>query len=58
MKYKYLVFSGLTIWGKNEISKEYFVNAIQRGDTIINLTDMTYFDKDDNAWKELEGDQL
>lgn len=57
MKFKYLVLTGSTIWGKHEITKEYFVRAVQRGDHIINLLDSTYFDKDENAWKDIEGDE-
>ena len=57
MQYKYLVFSGFTIWGKNEITKEYFVAAVQRGDYIVNTEDGTYFDKDTNSWKAIEGDK-
>lgn len=58
MEFKYLIISTTsTAWGKNELSKEYFVNAVQRGDLIINLEDGTYFDKDENAWKEIRGDQ-
>lgn len=58
MKFKYLIISAApTAWGKNELSKEYFVNAVQRGDLIINLVDGTYFDKDNNAWKDIEGDK-
>lgn len=58
MKFKYLIISGIpTAWGKNELSKDYFVGAVQRGDLVINLEDGTYFDKNDNAWKDLEGDK-
>lgn len=57
MTYKYLVFSGIVVWGKNEISKEYFVNAVQRGDQIVNVAEGTYFDKDANAWQPLQGDE-
>lgn len=56
MKYKYLVISPVGAWGKNEISKEYFVGAVQRDDLIINLEDGTYFDKDENAWLPVKGD--
>lgn len=56
MKYRYLVFSGLSIWGKHKIEKEYFVNAVQRGDFIVDLEENKYFDKDENAWLDLEGD--
>ncbi len=57
MKFKYLVYSGIGVWGKNEISKEYFIHAVQRGDLIVDLEAMTYFDKDDNEWKPIEGDK-
>lgn len=57
MNYKYLIFGGVMVWGKNELSKEYFVGAVQRGDYIVNTEDGTYFDKDDNAWKAIEGDK-
>lgn len=55
--HKYLVFSGYTVWGKHEISKEYFVNAVQRDDLIVNTEDGTYFDRETNSWKELQGDE-
>ena len=57
MIYKYLIFSGVSIWGKHELTKEYFVNAVQRGDYIVNCVNGTFFDKDDNAWKPIEGDK-
>lgn len=57
MIYKYLIFSGISVWGKHELTKEYFVNAVQRGDYIVNTQDGTFFDKDDNAWKPIEGDK-
>jgi hypothetical protein len=57
MKYKYLIITTADmVWGKNELTKEYFVAAVQRGDGIINLEDGTYFDKDTNSWKAVEGD--
>lgn len=56
-KYKYLrVTTNDMLWGKQEISKEYFVSAVQSGDALINLEDMAYFSKDDNEWKPIEGD--
>ena len=56
-KYKYLrVTDNTLMWAKNELSKEYFVNAVQSGDALINLEDFTYFDKDDNEWKPIKGD--
>ena len=57
MKYKYLVISHFSAWGKQEIDKEYFVNAVRRGDLIINTEDSTYFDKDENNWLPIEGDK-
>lgn len=56
MKFKFLVYSGYSVWGKHELTKEYFVAAISRDDHIINTEDSTYFDKDTNSWKPLEGD--
>ncbi len=57
MEYKYLVIKDVIgAWGKHELSKEYFVNAVQRGDLIINTEENTYFDKDENAWKPIDGD--
>lgn len=58
MTHKYLTVQagGAILWLKHEISKDYFVGANQRGDVIINLEDSTYFDKDSNSWKPLEGD--
>lgn len=58
MKYKYIIVSSVdTIWGKQVLSKEYFVGAAQRGDLIIDLEQMKYFDKDKNAWLDIEGDK-
>lgn len=57
MKYRYLIFSGFSIWGKHELTKEYFANAAQRGDYIVDTQNGTYFDKDENAWVEIEGDK-
>lgn len=56
MKFKYLVYSGIGVWGKQELSKEYFIGAVQRDDLIVNLEDWTYYDKDENAWLALKGD--
>lgn len=56
MNYEYLIFTGFSIWGKHELTKEYFVGAVQRGDYIVNTVDNTYFDKDTNSWKAVEGD--
>ena len=59
MKFKYLrVTSNDLIWGKNEITKEYFLSVVQSGDALINLEDMTYFSKDDNEWKPIDGDKI
>ena len=56
-KYKYLrVTTANVMWGKQELSKEYFVSAVQSGDALINLEDMTYFNKETNEWKEIKGD--
>lgn len=57
-KYKYLrVTSNDMLWGKQEISKEYFISVVQSDDALINLEDMTYFSKEDNEWKPIDGDQ-
>lgn len=57
MNYKYLIFStGGMIWGKHELTKEYFVNAVQRRDLIVNTEADTYFDEETNSWKEISGD--
>ena len=57
MKYKYLrVTTNDMLWGKQELSKDYFVAVVNSGDALINLEDMTYFDKDTNSWKDIEGD--
>lgn len=56
MKFKYLVIYHDMIYGKAEINKQYFVNAVTRGDTIIDLENMTQFDKETNSWKPIEGD--
>lgn len=57
MKFKYLkVTTGDMMWGKQEMSKEYFVNAVRSGDAIINLEDMTYFNTEENGWLPIDGD--
>lgn len=56
-KYKFLrVTTNDMMWGKQEVSKEYFMGVVQSGDALINLEDMTYFDKDSNEWKLIDGD--
>jgi hypothetical protein len=55
MRFRYLIISGI-VWGKNEITKEYFVNAIHRGDTIIDLQEGKQFDPEKNEWVDVEGD--
>jgi hypothetical protein len=57
MIYKYLIVTGSMIWGKKTLDKESFVHAVQRSDTILDLEEGTYFDKDDNTWKAIEGDE-
>lgn len=57
MKYQYLIFSVVGVWGKHTLSKEYFVSAANRGDLIIDTEENTYFDKDTNSWKPIEGDE-
>lgn len=54
--FRYLKISGSLIWGENELSKNML--AMVKGgqyDTIIDLHTMTYFDSDDNEWKEIDG---
>ena len=57
MTYRYLIFGGLMVWGKHEMTKEYFSNAAQRGDIILDLHEMKIFNKDKNAWEDIEGDE-
>ena len=58
-KFKYLrVTTNDMMWGKHELSKEYFVSAVQSGDALLNLEEMTYFDKEDNEWKSIKGDEI
>lgn len=58
MTFKYLQISdGGFVWGIHELTKERFVSAVNRGDTIINTEDGTQFDKDKNAWVEISGDE-
>lgn len=55
-KFKYIKINGGVLWGEQELTKEMLgMVARQLYDTIINLEDMTYFDPDDNEWKEIEG---
>lgn len=56
-KFKYLrVTTNDMLWGKQEISKEYLIGVAQSGDALIDLDDMSYFDKDTNEWKDIPGD--
>lgn len=55
MTFRYLIISGI-VWGKDELTKEYFVNSVAHGDTIIDLQEGKIFDKDENTWKDIEGD--
>lgn len=57
MKYRYIKIGGSFIWGVNDLTKERFVRAVQMGDIIIDLEEMKYFDKDENTWKDIEGDK-
>lgn len=57
MKYRYLKIMAGLIWGKKTLSKEEFVNAIQRGDTIVDLEEMKVFNADENRWEEIKGDE-
>lgn len=57
MNYRFLVFSGIGVWGKHAITKDYFVAAAKRGDLIIDTQENTYFDADSNSWKAIEGDE-
>ena len=58
MNFKYLIIESYdTIWGKHELTKEYFINAVQRGATIVNTEDNTVFSQDDNAWLPIRGDE-
>jgi hypothetical protein len=54
--FKYIKVNGSLLWGENEITKEMLAMVkSHQYDTIINLHDMTYFDPDDNEWKEIDG---
>lgn len=57
MKYRYIKIMGSIVWGIKELTKERFVNSVQMGDTIIDLEEMKVFDKDTNAWVDIEGDK-
>lgn len=59
MTFKYIQISdGGIVWGIHELTKERFVAAVQRGDTIINTEDSTQFDPETNSWKDIQGDEL
>ncbi len=56
--FKYLrVTDNDFMYGKQEITKEYLIGVVGTGDALINLEDMTYYDKAANLWKEIEGDK-
>lgn len=57
MKYRYIKIMGGIVWGIREFTKERFVNSVQMGDTIIDLEEMKVFDKETNAWVDIEGDK-
>lgn len=54
--FKYLKIGGGLIWGENTLTKE-MLAMVKSGqyDTIIDLHTMTYYDADDNEWKEIDG---
>lgn len=55
-KYKFLKVTGSLLWGENTLTKEMLAMVADgRYETIINLENLTYFDADDNEWKEIEG---
>lgn len=56
--FKYLKINGPLIWGENTLTKE-MLSMVKNGqyDTIIDLHTMTYFDADDNEWKEIDGSE-
>lgn len=58
MKYKYIKVTagGSMLWGINELSKDRFVASVQAGDVIIDVEAQTYFDKETNTWKDIDGD--
>lgn len=58
MKFKYLKIYAESVYGIHDFTKERFSAAAQRGELIINTKDGTYFDKDTNSWKEIDGDEL
>ena len=54
--FKYLKINGSLIWGENEITKEMLAMVKNHQyDTIINLHEMTYYDANNNEWKEIDG---
>lgn len=56
-KFKYIKVSGGNMfWGENTLTKEMLqMVANHQYETIINTEEQTYFDADDNEWKEIEG---
>lgn len=56
MMYRYLIIDGI-VWGKHELTKDYFVGAVQRGATILDLQENKQFDASENKWVDIEGDE-
>lgn len=55
-KYKYIKVNSSLLWGENNLTKEMLAMvASGQYDTIINTEDFTYFDADENTWKEIDG---
>lgn len=58
MNYLYLKINGEMIWGTNNLTREDLIRRRSGSyDAIINLSDMTYYDPENNTWKPIEGDK-
>lgn len=58
MKYKYLFEKYGEVRGTNELTKQHLIDVKNRhSDYLINVEDGTYYDAENNTWKEIEGDK-
>ena len=53
---KYIRTNGLSVYGKNEINRDYLINVKETGELLINIESGEYFDTDSNTWVNIPSD--
>lgn len=57
MKYRYLFEKWGEVRGTNDLNQQHLVNVRNRSsDFLIDTENGTYYDGENNEWKEIEGD--